>query len=250
MRFQVVTIFPELIESFSGVGLIAKAVEGGVLRIDALSPRAFTTDRHQSVDDAPFGGGSGMVMTPEPLVLAIEAFDAAAARDGSPPCRRVVLSPAGQPFTQRDARRLAALPGLLLICGRYEGIDERVAELAHEHVSIGDFVLNGGEVAAMAVIEAVSRLLPGTLGNAASLAEESHAEGLLEYPQYTRPRVFRGQEVPAVLLSGNHAEITRFRRTQALLRTRALRPDLFGRFTLSDEDRALLAAADAKGGEP
>ncbi|MFI5309253.1 MAG: tRNA (guanosine(37)-N1)-methyltransferase TrmD [Polyangiales bacterium] len=241
MRFQVITIFPELIEAFAKFGLIARAVEHGSVRIDALSPRRFSSDKHLTVDDAPFGGGSGMVMLPEPLAQAMQAFDEASAEARATPCHRVLLTPLGKPFEQADARRLSALPGLMLVCGRYEGVDERVESLVHETISLGDFVLNGGEVAAMAVIESVARLLPGVLGNAESLAEESHAAGLLEYPQYTRPRTFRGQDVPAVLLSGNHAAIARWRRKQALLRTRALRPDLFSRLTLSDEDRALLA---------
>jgi tRNA (guanine37-N1)-methyltransferase len=244
MRFQVVTIFPELIDAFAGIGLIAKAVEGGLMRIETCSPRRFTTDKHQSVDDAPFGGGSGMVMTPEPLAQAMDALDASAARDGVPAATRVLLTPQGKPFTQADARRFAALPGLLLVCGRYEGVDERVRSLVSEQISVGDFVLNGGEVAAMAVIESVSRLLPGMLGNAQSLSEESHAAGLLEYPHYTRPRSFRGMEVPAVLLSGNHATIARWRRRQALLRTRTLRPDLFAQLALDPADRALLDEED------
>jgi tRNA (guanine37-N1)-methyltransferase len=241
MRFQIVTIFPELLEAFARVGLIARAAEGGVLRIETCSPRQFTSDKHQSVDDAPFGGGSGMVMTPEPLAQAMAALDESAARDGLPAATRVLLTPQGKPFRQADARRLAALPSVMLICGRYEGVDERVHSLVNEQVSVGDFVLNGGEVAAMAIVESVSRLLPGMLGNAQSLAEESHAAGLLEYPQYTRPRSFRGMDVPAVLLSGNHSAIARWRRKQALLRTRALRPDLFALLELSPDDRALLA---------
>jgi tRNA (guanine37-N1)-methyltransferase len=240
MRFQVVTIFPELIDAFAGFGLIAKAAEGGVVQVETCSPRRFTSDKHQSVDDAPYGGGSGMVMTSEPLAQAIAALDESAARAGLAAATRVLLTPQGKPFTQEQARRFAALPGLMLICGRYEGVDERVRSLVHEQISIGDFVLNGGEVAAMAIIECVSRLLPGMLGNAASLSEESHATGLLEYPHYTRPRSFRGLDVPAVLLSGNHAAIARWRRKQALLRTRALRPDLFARLTLEPADRALL----------
>jgi tRNA (guanine37-N1)-methyltransferase len=244
MLFQVVTIFPELIDAFARVGLVGKAIEGGILRIEALSPRRFAGDKHGSVDDAPFGGGSGMVMLPEPLALALEAFDLAGQSAGQPRCRRVLLTPQGRVFQQADARRLAALPGVILICGRYEGVDERVHELCDEQISLGDFVLNGGEVAAMALIEAVSRLVPGMLGNAGSLTEESHAAGLLEYPHYTRPRTFRGRDVPAVLLSGNHAAIARWRRKQALLRTRALRPDLFARLSLDAEDRALLDEAE------
>jgi tRNA (guanine37-N1)-methyltransferase len=241
MLFQVITIFPELLEAFARIGLVGKASEAGLLRIEVLSPRRFAVDKHNSVDDAPFGGGSGMVMTPEPLAQSMEALDASAQSAGVSRCHRVLLSPHGAVFNQADARRLSAMPGLQLICGRYEGVDDRVGELVDEHLSIGDFVLNGGETAAMAVIEAVSRLLPGMLGNAQSLTEESHAVGLLEYPQYTRPRVFRGVEVPAVLLSGNHAAIARWRRKQGLLRTRALRPDMFARLRLTAEDHALLA---------
>jgi len=244
MRFELVTIFPELIDAFASVGLIARGVEAGVLAIEALNPRAFATDKHASVDDAPFGGGSGMVMMPEPIAQAIETFDARAAQAGQPRSRRILLSPSGAPFTQAAAQQLAALPGVMLICGRYEGIDERVAELCDESLSLGDFVINGGEVAAMAVIEAVARLLPGVLGNASSAVEESYSAGLLEYPQYTRPRSFRGREVPEILLSGNHAAIARFRRAQALARTRARRPDLFARMTLDAGDRRLLAQHD------
>jgi tRNA (guanine37-N1)-methyltransferase len=241
MWFQLVSIFPELIEAFARTGLIAKAAEGGLIRVEALSPRRFATDKHLSVDDAPYGGGSGMVMLPEPMLLAMEAFDQKAAASGVTRARRVLLTPQGRPFTQADARRLAAEPGaLMLICGRYEGVDERIRDVVDEQISMGDFVLNGGEVAAMAIIEAVARLVPGVLGNSSSLSEESHAAGLLEYPHYTRPRVFRGAEVPAVLLSGNHAAIARWRRKQALLRTRAMRPDLFARVTLDGHDRALL----------
>jgi tRNA (guanine37-N1)-methyltransferase len=244
MLFQVVTIFPELIDAFARIGLVAKAIDGGVLRVEALTPRRFATDKHGSVDDAPFGGGSGMVMLPEPLALAIEALDQSAQAAGQPRSHRVLLTPQGRVFAQADARRLASLPGVMLICGRYEGIDERIHEMCDEQISIGDFVLNGGEVAAMAVIEAASRLLPGMLGNAQSLEEESHTAGLLEYPHYTRPRTFRGREAPAVLLSGNHAAIARWRRKQALQRTRALRPDLFARLTLDAHDRALLDEAE------
>jgi tRNA (guanine37-N1)-methyltransferase len=242
MRIQVVTLFPELIEAFSGVGLISKACATGILRIETSSPRAFTHDKHQSVDDAPYGGGSGMVMLPEPIMSAIEALDQSEA--GEERCHRILLTPQGAPFTQAHARTLTGKPGIMLICGRYEGIDDRVREHCDEELSLGDFVLNGGEVAAIAVIEAVSRLLPGMLGNAESLTEESHTAGLLEYPQFTRPRSFRGREVPEVLLSGNHAAIARWRRKQSLVRTRATRPDLFAQLELSKEDRALLAEAD------
>lgn len=248
MRFEVVTLFPELIESFAGVGLISRAIEHGKLAIAARSPRDYARDKHRSVDDTPFGGGSGMVMMPEPLVAAIEALSGEAQAAGLPRAQRVILGPEGAPFTQEHARRLAGMPALMLICGRYEGIDERVRSMVDETLSLGDFVLNGGEVAAMAVIEAVSRLLPEVLGNAQSLAVESHASGLLEYPQYSGERSFRGMDVPAVLLSGNHAAIERWRRQQALVRTRALRPDLFARLSLSDQDRKLLREHDQTGG--
>jgi tRNA (guanine37-N1)-methyltransferase len=240
MLFQVLTIFPELVDAFARVGLVARAIEGGIMRCETLSPRGFASDKHNSVDDAPFGGGSGMVMLPEPLALAIEALDQSAQAAGVARSRRILLTPQGKVFEQSDARRLAGLPSVMLICGRYEGVDERVVAMADEQISLGDFVLNGGEVAAMALIEAVSRLLPGMLGNAQSLDEESHAAGVLEYPHYTRPRVFRDAPVPAVLLSGNHAAIARWRRRQALLRTRARRPDLFGRLALDANDRKLL----------
>ena len=244
MRFDVITIFPQLIETFAGVGLIAKGREAQRLEIHARSPREFTHDRHRTVDDAPYGGGSGMVMMAEPLIGAIEAVDAETRAAGRERNHRVVLSPQGALFSQATARRLAQVEGVTLVCGRYEGIDERVAELCDEVLSLGDFVLNGGEVAAMAVIEAVSRLVPGVLGNAESLSEESHELGLLEYPHYTRPRSFRSREVPEVLLSGDHGAIRRWRRKQALRRTAARRPDLLQELKLSPEDE------DALRGEP
>lgn len=245
MRFEVVTIFPELIEAATSVGLLSKAAADGVLQIRARSPREFATDRHRSVDDAPYGGGSGMVMLPAPLMATIEAFDAEAVAAGQARARRILMTPQGKPLKQADARRLSRQPGLMLICGRYEGVDERVRQAMDEEISLGDFVLNGGETAALAVVEAVGRLVPGVIGNDASLTEESHTGGLLEYPQYTRPREFRGREVPAALLSGDHARIARFRRAQSLVRTRARRPDLFAKLTLGDEDRKLLRQAEA-----
>lgn len=244
MRFEVVTIFPELLDAFARVGLVAKAAEAGHLRITAISPREFTHDKHRTVDDAPFGGGSGMLMRPEPLVSAMDAFDARATEAGSPAARRVLLTPQGAPLTQGDVRRLAREPALMLVCGRYEGIDERVREFVQDEISLGDFVLQGGEIAAMAVIEAVSRWIPGVLGNPASIDEESHAEGVLEYPHYTRPRSFRGLDVPEVLVGGDHAEIARWRRREALLRTRARRPDLFAKVTLGDAERRALDDED------
>ena len=246
VRYEVITIFPELIESALQIGLVGKAREAGVIQLECVSPRRFTSDKHQSVDDAPYGGGSGMVMSALPLAAALDELASQAERAGLLRSWRVLLSPAGKPFDQATARRLAALPALTLLAGRYEGIDDRVSSLVDEEISLGDFVLNGGEIAALAIIEATARLLPGVIGNQSSLDEESHAAGVLEYPQYTRPRVFRDLEVPAVLLSGDHAAIARYRRQQALVRTRERRPDLFERLQLSAADRALLAAYDAE----
>jgi len=240
MRFEVVTIFPELIEVATEAGLLGKALQTGVLSLRTRSPREFARDKHRTVDDAPYGGGSGMVMLPEPLLAAIEALDAEALDAGQPRARRVVLTPQGKRFVQADARRLAAEPAVMFICGRYEGIDDRVGHFVDEQLSLGDFVLNGGEVAALAIIEAVGRLVPGMVGNPESLVQESHGAGLLEYPQYTRPREFRGHAVPDVLLSGNHAAIARFRREQALRRTRARRPELLASAQLDADDRRLL----------
>jgi tRNA (guanine37-N1)-methyltransferase len=245
MRYQVVTLFPELIEAALGVGLLGKAVTSGLVQLVCMSPRQFATDKHHSVDDTPYGGGSGMVMSVEPICQALEALEAAQPA-GAPRAHRVLLTPQARAFDQASARRLATLPALTLICGRYEGVDERVRALVDEEISLGDFVLNGGEIAALAIIEATARLLPGVIGNEHSLVEESHADGLLEYPHYTRPRVFREQAVPDVLLSGDHGRIARWRRQQALSRTRQVRPDLFDKLKLSAQDRALLAELDAE----
>lgn len=240
MRFEVVTIFPEMIDAACGTGLIGKACERGTLSIEARTPRDYAVDKHRSVDDAPYGGGSGMVMMPEPLLQAMEAFDEAAVSAGRKKARRVLMTPQGKPLTQALARELSIEPALILVCGRYEGVDHRLLDYIDDEISLGDFVLNGGEVAALAVIESVGRLVPEVVGNAESLNEESHAAGVLEYPQFTRPREFRGDAVPDVLLSGNHGEIARFRRREALRRTAEQRPDLLSDLVLSDEDRGFL----------
>jgi tRNA (guanine37-N1)-methyltransferase len=203
-------------------GIMARAVRGGLVKIETHSLREHGLGRYRQVDDEPYGGGSGMVMRPEPIAAAIDAVMAQ-----RPGLRRVLLTPQGELFRQSVAADLALHErGLLLIAGRYEGVDERVRDLVDQEVSIGDYVLSGGELAAMVVIEAVTRLIPGVLGNSASLEEESFGSGLLEYPQYTRPEVFRASAVPAVLLSGDHEKIRRWRREQALERTRKRRPDL------------------------
>lgn len=239
MTFEVVTIFPAMFSSVLEASLLGKAVVRGLVDVRLTDPRDFAPGKHRSTDDVPYGGGSGMVMRPEPLA---EALDEIERQRGL--AWKVLLTPQGRRLDQRLVRELAARPRLLLVCGRYEGFDERVRSLVDEEVSLGDFVLNGGELAAMAVIDAVSRLLPGVLGNSDSAVDESFETGLLEYPQYTRPPEFRGLAVPQVLLSGNHQRIRRWRRREALLRTRARRPDLFAALELNDEDRALLAGEE------
>ncbi|MBK8481755.1 MAG: tRNA (guanosine(37)-N1)-methyltransferase TrmD [Proteobacteria bacterium] len=240
MRFSVVTLFPELFRSWLESALLGKAVAAGRIEVRLIDPRAFAHDRHHTVDDTPYGGGEGMVLKVEPFVAAIEA---AAEALPAVAAHRVLLSPQGARLTQARLHSFALQPHLLLVCGRYEGFDERIRASVEEELSLGDFVLNGGEVAAMAVIDGVSRLLPGVIGNRASLQTESHAAGLLEYPQYTRPREYGGLAVPEVLLSGDHERIRRWRRQQMLLRTRARRADLWRAFSPDAEDRALLAEA-------
>jgi tRNA (guanine37-N1)-methyltransferase len=237
--FEVVTLFPEMFASVVGASIIGKAQEKGALQVYLTDPRSFTTDKHHSVDDTPYGGGAGMVMRPDPLVAAIEAVESARGK-----AHKILLAPTGAPLVQATVARLAKLPRLMLVCGRYEGMDERVRAFCDEELSIGDYVLTGGELAAMVVVDAVARRLPGVLGNADSAVDESFEAGLLEHPQYTRPAVFRAAAVPEALLSGNHARIRRWRRLQSLLRTRDRRPDLFAQLTLSDEDRALLAGEE------
>ncbi len=234
MRIDIITIFREYLEPALGVSLLGRARELGLLEVRFHDPRDHTADRHRSVDDTPFGGGAGMVMSPEPLFATVEAGDVARPL--------LLLSASGRPFDQATARELATGPGFSLICGRYEGVDQRVADhLCDGEVSVGDFVLAGGEAAALVVIEAVSRLVPGVLGNDESLAQESFTEGLLEYPQYTRPAAFRGWEVPEILRSGDHGRVERWRRAMALHRTRARRPDLIDRVGgIDPEDQKLL----------
>jgi len=236
MRFEIVTLFPELFDVLR-TGLLGKAQDARTIDIQAISPREFTRDRHRTVDDSPYGGGSGMVLMPSPIAETLDHLDEAR---GGKPTHRVLLTPQGARFSQSHARRFSELDSLTLVCGRYEGFDERIRGLIDEEVSLGDFVLLGGEAAALAVIEATARLLPGVLGNQESAADESHAEGLLEYPQYTRPEEFRGVKVPDILRSGNHAAIARWRRKESLRRTLERRPDLLETAALTDEDRKLL----------
>lgn len=235
MRIDVFTVFPGLVDAFCSDSLLGRARAAGLVDLRLHDPRDHTTDVHRTVDDAPFGGGAGMLMKPEPIFAAVEAAD--------PPRPLFLLGPGGRRFDQGVARDLAAQPGFGLICGRYEGIDHRVRQhLVDDELSVGDVVLNGGEVAACLVVEAVTRLLPGAMGNEASPLDESFGRhGLLEEPQYTRPAEFRGWAVPEVLRSGDHARIARWRRAQAIHRTSATRPDLIAaRGGISAEERALL----------
>jgi tRNA (guanine37-N1)-methyltransferase len=234
MRIDVFTIFPAMLTEFWRWGVVARGVEAGLLDLRAHDLRMAATDPHRTVDDAPFGGGAGMVLMPEPTFAAVETVD--------PPRPLMLLAPSGRRFDQAVARELAGQDGFSLLCGRYEGVDERIREhLCDDALSVGDVVLAGGEVAAMLVTEAVARLVPGVLGNDASTAEESFTDGLLEYPQWTRPASFRGVDVPEVLRSGDHARVRRWRRAQAIRRTMALRPDLMAARGLTEDDRAALA---------
>lgn len=237
MRIDVITLFPEMIEGLRLGGITARALERGLVDLVCWNPRDYTTDRHRTVDDRPYGGGPGMVMKVEPLRQAI-ATARAAAPAGAPV---IYLTPQGRRLDQAGVQELAALPGVILLAGRYEGIDERIVENdVDEELSIGDFVLSGGELAAMVAIDAISRLQPGALGDADSALQDSYMDGLLDYPHYTRPEEIAGQRVPEVLLSGDHAAIACWRRMQALGRTKLRRPDLLERLQLTDEQRALL----------
>lgn len=234
MRFHVLTLFPEVFSSVLSATMLKKGQERGALSFDLVNIRDFTTDKHHVTDDSPYGGGQGMVMKPEPIVAALESLE------GKP--WRVLLTPQAQVLTQERARQLADLSSIALVCGRYEGIDERVRNYVDEEISVGDYILSGGEIGALVVIDAISRLVPGVLGCEDSAADESLVGALLEYPQYTRPPEYRGASVPEVLLSGDHAAVARWRRQQSLRRTLQTRPDLLDRADLGPEDRAFLAS--------
>ena len=241
MRVDVFTLFPEVFEPYLSLSIMARARQKGLLEVRLHNIRDWATDRHKTVDDEPYGGGGGMVMKPEPIFAAVEAVL------GRPPQVPVILlTPQGRPFTQEVAWELAQQPHLALIAGRYEGVDERVRQhLVTDEISIGDYVLTGGELPALVVLDAVTRLLPGVLGDPDAPRKDSFSGGLLEHPHYTRPAVFRGWKVPEVLLSGHHAEIARWRRREALRRTWERRPDLLARASLTEEDRAFLAQLKA-----
>src|SRR3990172_2485326 len=235
-RFDVFTLFPEVFDPYLQASILQRAIQRELVEVQLHNIRDWTTDRHHVTDDEPYGGGGGMVMKPEPIFAAVEGIL------GVPPaCPVILLTPQGRLFNQEIARQLSAEPRLGLICGRYEGVDERVRRLADDEISIGDYVLTGGEIPALVLIDAIARLIPGALGDPDGAQDDSHASGLLEYPHYTRPPEFRGWQVPEVLVSGDHARIARWRRKQALLRTRLRRPDLLAKAELSDQDLKFLA---------
>ncbi len=249
MRFDILTLFPEMFTGSFDASIVRRAREAGQVTLTLHNIRDYATDRHHMTDDTPYGGGGGMVMKPEPIWNAVEAvlgFDPTTQPEVPP---IILLTPQGRPFTQAIARELATHERLLLVCGRYEGVDERVRQyLVTDEISIGDYVLTGGEIPAMVVVDAVIRLIPGVLGDPGAIADDSHASGLLEYPHYTRPAVYRGYSVPEVLLSGHHAEVDRWRRREALRRTHERRPDLLARAELSQTDREFLGQLEAQEG--
>ncbi len=243
MRVDIITIFPEAFAPLE-VSMLKRARERGLLQVTVWDLRAFSTDRHRQVDDTPYGGGAGMVMKPEPFFAAVDAIRAAA--PGTTP-RIILTSPQGKTLTHALAKQLAQEHHLILLCGHYEGIDERVRTgLATDEMSIGDYVLTGGELPAMVIVDAVARLITGVVGDAESVAADSFAEGLLDHPQYTRPAEFRGMKVPDVLLSGDHEAVRRWRHAQRLRRTQARRPDLLKAEALSEDDRRLLEELDGQ----
>jgi len=242
MRFDILTLFPEMFSSPFQESILAKAIEKGLIEVRTINIRDFALDKHRIVDDAPYGGGQGMVMKVEPIARAIEQV-----KSEDPSARTIYLTPEGKPLNQEIVRELSSRSHLVLLCGRYEGVDERVRELfVDEEISIGDYVLTGGELAAMVLIDAVSRLLPGVLGSDRSAEEDSFFDSLLEYPQYTRPASFRGHGVPEALLSGNHQAISLWRRREALRRTQMRRPDLLSQASLSEEDKRILEEISKK----
>jgi tRNA (guanine37-N1)-methyltransferase len=239
MKFDILTLFPGMFDGPLTESILKRARENGLIEIALHNIRDWALDKHATADDAPYGGGAGMVMKVEPIAGAIEAV-----KESSPNSKVLLTTPGGRPFNHAVAEELSREEGLIIVCGRYEGVDERVRKLfVDDEISLGDFVLTGGEIAAMVVVDAVARLVPGVLGHGDSALYDSFADGLLEYPQYTRPPEFRGERVPDVLMSGNHAEIAKWRRKESLLRTLASRPELLERIELSKADQKILAEA-------
>ena len=247
MQFDIVTIFPRMIEAALAEGVVARALQRELLRVKVRDLRDFTDDRHRTVDDVPYGGGPGMVLKPEPIFRAVEAI----AKDGGAPQAVVLVSPHGRRFTQAEAVRFVALERVTILCGRYEGIDDRVREgLATEELSIGDYVLSGGELAALVIVDAVARLIPGVVGDEDSVADDSFSRGLLDFPHFTRPAEFRDLKVPDVLVSGHHGEIRKWRKRQALELTLERRPDLLAGAELDVEEQEILRGLMEKKGAP
>jgi tRNA (guanine37-N1)-methyltransferase len=236
VTFDIVTIFPAMVEAALSEGVVGRAIERRLIGVAIHDLRNFTTDRHRSVDDVPYGGGPGMVMKPEPIFKALDAIEAR--REA--PVRVLLTSPQGTRLTQAEAERLSRQEHLVLVCGRYEGVDERVRSRVHEEVSIGDYVVSGGELPALVVMDAIARFVPGVVGDDQSVAEDSFSRGLLDFPHYTRPAAVGSERVPDVLLSGNHAEIRRWRKRESLARTLARRPELLDTAVLDEEERAIL----------
>ena len=237
MLIDILTIFPAMVQASLAEGVVGRAIGRGLVALRVHDLRDYTTDRHRVVDDVPFGGGPGMVMKPEPFFAAVDAIR----EERGAPAAIVLTSPDGARFTDAAARRLSALPHVVFLCGRYEGVDDRVrSHLATESLSIGDYVVSGGELPALVMVDAIARLVPGVVGDEASVAGDTFADGLLDFPQFTRPAVFRGLAVPPVLLSGHHADIARWRRQAALARTMAERPDLLEAAALDEDDRGFL----------
>ncbi|MCL0091345.1 tRNA (guanosine(37)-N1)-methyltransferase TrmD [Dehalococcoidales bacterium] len=238
MHIDILTLFPQMFESPFSLGIFKRAIERKLVSISLHNIRDYTHDKHHTVDDYAYGGGAGMILKPEPIFEAVESIKSKLEADELP---IILLTPRGRLFCQQIAQELSRYSQLILICGRYEGVDERVCQhLVTDEISIGDYVISGGELAAMVVVDAVVRLLPGVLGSAASLLDNSHVDWLLEYPQYTRPTIYRGWSVPEVLLSGNHSQIAKWRREQAILRTLERRPELLDKANLSLEERRLV----------
>ena len=244
-RFDVFTLFPEVFDPYLQASILQRAIQRELVEVQLHNIRDWTPDRHHVTDDEPYGGGGGMVMKPEPIFTAVEGVLGTA-----PACPVILLTPQGRRFTQSVAQELARLPHLAILCGRYEGVDERVRlHLVTDEISIGDFVLTGGELPALVLIDAITRLIPGVLGDPEGAQDDSHASGLLEYPHYTRPAEFRGWRVPEVLLSGDHARIARWRREKALLRTWQRRPDLLANAPLTEADLRFLEGLEGSGPE-
>jgi len=235
MIFDILTLFPEMFHSPLEGSILGKARDAGLIQVNLVNVRDYAEGRHRVTDDYPYGGGKGMIMKPEPIIRGIKAIQA-----GNPEARVILMTPQGTPLRHEVVKRLAQLAHLILVCGRYEGVDERVRDVADEEISIGDYVLTGGELTALVVIDAIARLIPGVLGDEGASEDDSFSQGLLEYPQYTRPRAFEGRKVPEVLLSGDHQAIERWRKRESLRRTWERRPDLLSQAGLSDEDQKIL----------